>query len=79
MKQVNVTELRTHLPNYLAKAHKGAEIWVTSHGQVIARVLPPLDTRAAAKEELKKLRKHSKVGDVISPLNEDWDALHDHS
>jgi prevent-host-death family protein len=79
MKQVNITELRTHLPAYLAKAQKGAEIWVTSHGEVIARVLPPLDTKATALAELKKLRKHCKIGDVLSPIDEDWDVLHDHS
>lgn len=70
MQVVKVTELRSHLPSYLEKVQKGEEIWVTSHGNVIARLLPPLDTRAAAREQLKALQNKCKVGDVIAPLNE---------
>jgi len=74
MQEVNVTELRSHLPEYLATAHKGTEILVTSHGKVIARILPPIDTKGDAQKQLKLLRKHCKIKDVISPLGEDWDV-----
>jgi prevent-host-death family protein len=74
MKSINVTELRAHLPKYLANAQHGKEILVTSHGQVIARIVPPSDVRNQAMEQLKLLRKHAKVGDVISPIDAQWDA-----
>lgn len=74
MREVNVTELRSHLPQYLASVEGGTEILVTSHGKVIARILPPIDIRQAAKEKLKKLRKCCKIGDVTSPIDESWDA-----
>jgi prevent-host-death family protein len=74
MKQINITKLRSHLPTYLERAHKGTEFLVTSHGQVIARILPPLDSRIKAREALENLRKTCKIGDVISPIEDKWDV-----
>jgi len=74
MQSVNVTELKKHFPKYLAAAAKGKEILITSHGIVIARILPPADSKKEAITALKKLCKHCKIGDVVSPIDEDWDA-----
>jgi len=74
MQQVNVTELRNHLPKYLERAHNGSEILITSHGHVIARILPPINIPEQAKNQLKKLRKKCDVLDVVSPIDENWDA-----
>jgi prevent-host-death family protein len=74
MQAVNVTELRNHLHKYLSTAHQGTEIWVTLHGQVIAKIVPPEDTQAEALKQLTVLRKKCKVNDVISPIDESWDA-----
>lgn len=74
MHAIRVTTFRGHLQDYLSKVQKGEELWLTSHGKVIARVVPPLDTQAQAIEQLKALRKNSKIGDVVSPLNEKWDV-----
>lgn len=74
MRSVNVTELRNHLPKYLSSVQKGHEILITSHGEVIARIMPPIDTRLEAQQQLKQLRKRCKVGDVVSPVDEKWDA-----
>ncbi|TAK77988.1 MAG: type II toxin-antitoxin system prevent-host-death family antitoxin [Gammaproteobacteria bacterium] len=74
MHQVKITELRSHLPDYLEQVHKGKEIWITCRGKVIARLLPPIDSRKAARDKLKELRQHAYVGDVISPIDEEWDV-----
>ena len=74
MHAVNVTELRNHLQKYLTDVINGDEIEVTSHGKIIARILPPVDIRQEAKRKLSDLRKICKVGDVISPTGELWDA-----
>jgi prevent-host-death family protein len=39
MSEVNVTELRRNLPEYLADVKKGKELKITVHGKVIARGL----------------------------------------
>lgn len=74
IREVNVTELRNHLHQYLESAGKGTEVLVTLHGQVIARILPPLDTKKEALNKLKELRQHAKIGNVISPVDESWEA-----
>lgn len=74
MAKVNVTELRQHLPAYLAEVQKGGEIEVTVHGRVIARIVPEQDRQAAARKFLKSLRKTAVIGDVISPSGDVWDA-----
>jgi len=74
MHSINVTELRGHLQKYLSSVRRGTEIEVTLHGHVIARILPPLDTKKEATKQLESLRKVCKVGDVVSPLNEKWDV-----
>lgn len=74
MQEINVTEFRNHLPKYLEYAHRGSEILITLHGNVIARVLPPVNTKQQAQQQLKKLRKQAKVRDVVSPIDEKWNA-----
>lgn len=74
MHTVNITELRSHLPQYLSNAQKGTEIAVTLHGRVIARIMPPVDTKQEAQKKLHQLRKHCQVGDVVSPSQEKWEA-----
>ena len=74
MQEVNVSELRNHLPEYLSRAESGEEILVTRRGRVIARLSPPQDARAAAKERLEVLRARARIGDVVSPIAEAWEA-----
>jgi prevent-host-death family protein len=74
MAKVKITELRQNLPAYLAKVQSGEEVEVTVRGRVIARIVPEGDRRAAARQWLKKLRKTARVGDVMSPSGEIWNA-----
>lgn len=74
MHEVNITELRNHLPKYLLQVRKGDEILVTSHGKIIARILPPKNLYQEAKQRLIDLRKVCKIGDVVSPIDDIWEA-----
>jgi len=74
MREVNVSELRSHLPEYLARAESGEEILVTRRGRVIARLSAAHDARAEAKRQLATLRAQAWVGDVVSPVGEAWEA-----
>lgn len=78
MRDVKVTDLRNHLPAYLAEVQKGEELRITSHGKIIARLVPEQDEQARAKAMLQELRQIAWVGDVISPLDLEWDAERDH-
>ncbi|MBI4756839.1 MAG: type II toxin-antitoxin system Phd/YefM family antitoxin [Betaproteobacteria bacterium] len=74
MAQVNVTELRQHLPSYLDQVQGGEEIEVTLHGRLIARIVPAQDPRQAARARLAALRGRCVLGDVENPTGEAWEA-----
>jgi prevent-host-death family protein len=75
METVNISEFRANLLKYLAQAKAGKELNITSHGEVLATVVPPANRAKRAKTRLKRLSKTAVVGDVVSPLGEEWDAL----
>ena len=74
MAKVKVSELRQSLPEYLARVRGGEELEITVHGRVIARIVPEAGRAAAAREWLKALRPKARVGDVIAPSGERWNA-----
>jgi len=74
MSEVNITELRQNLPDYLAEVRKGKELKVTVRGKVIARIVPEKSAKNVARQRLAALRKKCKVGDVVSPTGERWAA-----
>ena len=41
MIEVNITNLRQHLPDYLARVERGERVRVTVRGRVIAEIAPP--------------------------------------
>ena len=74
MVEVNVTEFRNHLPEYLGRVKKGEEVMLTSHGKVVARMSPVVDESLSAREQLLLLRGKCRIGDVTAPLGEVWEA-----
>jgi prevent-host-death family protein len=76
MDDVNITELRQNLPAYIEQVRKGAEVRITVRGKVVARIVPEADERDAARQRLVALRETARIGDVISPLGEPWEAEH---
>lgn len=75
MLEVPVSEFRSNLNKYLGKAQKGESILLTTRGKSIAQISPPANIQKQAKIKLKALRKKCKLGDVLSPLDEAWEAL----
>lgn len=75
MLEVPVTTFRKHIPDYLGKVRKGEDISLTSRGKVIARLVPPVDERKSAQQQLAALRAGIiHVGDVTSPIDAEWGA-----
>ena len=56
MAEVNVTHLRQHLPEFLARVERGERIQVTSRGRVIAEISPPVPAAGAAEAARVRLR-----------------------
>ncbi len=74
METIAVSELRANLMQILKRIESGATIAITSRGREIARLLPPEGKMAQARKTLAELRKTAFVGDVISPISDEWDA-----
>ncbi len=74
MLQVKVTELRNRLPYYIKQVQNGAELQVTSHGKKIARLIPETDIKDEAYNRLMHLRGTVIKGDILEPIQGDWNA-----
>lgn len=77
MEHVNITEFRARLRDYLSHANSGQTISILSRGKEIARLLPPEPKAKDAKKTLARWRKTCRIGDVVSPIDTEWSALHD--
>ena len=75
MESVNISELRANLLSYLKKARDGSEIAVTSHGEVLATIGPPVDRLNAARTRLNQLAETATLHDVVAPIDAPWNAL----
>jgi prevent-host-death family protein len=76
MSEVNVTTLRQHLPEYLARVERGERIRVTSRGRVIAEIAPPApeaDAAETARARLKaSLVRYDRPFEPVLPV-EEWE------
>ena len=74
MRQVKVTDLRAHLPDFLKKVSNGEQIQITSHGKAIARLIPESNQVEIAQKRLDALRGTMIVGDIMEPLDSQWSS-----
>jgi prevent-host-death family protein len=75
METIGVNTLRKNLTGLLRKVENGESIVITPGGREIALLMPPGNKTEKARRALKELRKTAYVGDVISPVSEDWELL----
>jgi prevent-host-death family protein len=75
MKNITITELRANLLKYLKIAQHGEQINVTSKGTLLATLTPPVAQQNFARDKLRKLAKTAIIHDVISPIEDSWDAM----
>jgi prevent-host-death family protein len=78
MNLISMTELRNHLPRYIRKVKEGEEVKISSRGKIVARLLPSKEDSREIHAQLALLRKKCRIGDVISPLGENWEVTSDH-
>lgn len=74
METIAVSDLRANLMQILKRIEAGATIVITSRGREIARLVPPDDKASNARKALAELRKTAIIGDVLSPIDEEWVA-----
>lgn len=74
MISVGISEFRANMNHVLSKVHSGEIVIITSRGVEMAKLVPPDYAQAAARKELEALRQTAVVRDVLSPLDEPWEA-----
>lgn len=72
---VGVNTLRKNLTTFLKKVGNGESVTITSRGQEIALLVPPEKKVERARQLLAELRKTAYVGDVISPVTDEWEMM----
>ncbi len=75
MEKVGISTLRENLSIFLKKVQKGQVITITSRGHEMARLVPTEDKREKSRELLRKLGKNAFIGDILSPIHEEWEAM----
>lgn len=75
MEKVGVSTLRENLSIFLKKVQKGEIITITSRGRDMARLVPVEDKTVKSREMLRELGKNALIGDIISPIDEEWEAM----
>jgi prevent-host-death family protein len=75
---INITELRQNLPGYIDRVKAGESFLVTVRGEIVARLQPEIDPAEAAYKEILSYRGKGWIGDVITPLDEEWTGDSDH-
>ena len=74
MEKVSISELRANLLEYLTRVQRGERFTVTSKGRALATLVAPVDHRVEAQAKLEELAQTAVLHDVISPLDEPWEA-----
>ena len=72
---INITDFRANLLKYLKLAQLGEEIVITSKGKPLVNITPPTEQKEMALKKLKNIAKTAMIGDVITPINNNWDAM----
>ncbi len=75
MEKVGISTLRENLSIFLKKVQKGQVITITSRGHEMARLVPVEDKREKSREILRELGKNAYIGDILSPIYEEWEAM----
>jgi prevent-host-death family protein len=75
MISVAISEFRANMSAILQQVQNGEIISLTQRGTEIARLIPPDFVQLAAQQQLEALRETAVVGDVLSPIDEDWEAM----
>ncbi len=75
MESVCASELRSNLTEILRRIESGRIINITLRGREVARLVPPDNKVEKARKKLDELRKTAFVGDVLSPIEEEWECM----
>jgi len=72
--KIAVSELRANLMKVLKEIEMGSTVNITSRGKVVAKLVPPDHGKDIANEKLNKIAQSAIIRDIISSIDEEWEA-----
>ena len=75
MEKIGISTFRDNLSIYLKKVQRGQIFTITSRGNEMARLVPVENKKNKSREILRKLSKTVTIGDILSPIDEEWEAM----
>ncbi len=75
MESVPLTQINENIGEILEKIRNGQSLAVTFEGREIGVLFPAGESMEKARRRLEQLRETAFVGDLLSPINEDWEAM----
>ena len=75
MEKIAISTFRDNLSVYLKRVQKGQAYTITSRGNEMARLVPIEDKWNRSREILHKLSRTATIGDILSPIDEEWKAM----
>jgi prevent-host-death family protein len=72
---VGVNQLQENLMAFLEKVEAGERVTITVQGHEVACLVPCEDRMAKARSALQRFRQNAVVGDILSPLEEEWEVM----
>ncbi len=74
MEIIAVSNLRAKIMSVLKEVENGSSIKITSRGKIVAKLVPPDFTQKSAKQKLLEIGEKAKLFDIVSPVDEAWNA-----
>lgn len=74
MTAIAVSEFRARLMEVLKQIESGATIYITSRGKIVARLMPPDNSKEIARKKLNEIGRTAKLHDVLSPIDAPWET-----
>lgn len=75
MESIALNQIQENIDEFLEKIRKGNFFMITFEGREIGKFVPADDVRKNARKKLEQLRKTAVVEDVLSPIDEEWEAM----
>ena len=75
METIGISKLRQNLQGFLKKVEAGETITITSRGHKLAMLVPIKKDSDKSRKMLQHLRKSAVIGDIVSPIEDEWDAM----
>lgn len=74
MMAIGISEFRANMNAILQRVQNGEIISLLVRETEVAKLVPPDYARFAARQQLEELRQTAIIGDLLSPIDESWDA-----